>query len=262
MAKIFVNNHKKQVIYANLRKFKQGETGMFYSERQMQILELLQKEKSASVHRLAKQLNISESSIRRDLMALEGIGKIHRTFGGAVLIEAGEREVSLLYRRSQNMRAKQQIAQKAVSHIRDGMMVFLDASSTVAQIIPLLDRFEDLTVITNSPQASVALAEMKIQNHCTGGRMLNNSFALVGTGAARYLENIRADILFFSSRGLSKDGVLSDSMEEEVHIRRVMLEHAEKKIFLCDRSKFGQSYPYQLCRLEELDAMISEEWQE
>jgi len=232
---------------------------MFYSERQDQILELLQKEKSVSVHRLAKLMRISESSIRRDLTALEDIGKIRRTFGGAVLNEAGEQEVSLMFRRSQNMRAKQQIAQKAVRHIRDGMMVFLDASSTAAQIIPLLDRFENLTVVTNSPQASIALAEMKIQNHCTGGRMLNNSFAFVGVQAARYLENLSADVLFFSSRGLREDGVLSDSMEEEVYIRRVMLEHANKKIFLCDRSKYGHSYPYQLCRLEELDEMISED---
>lgn len=232
---------------------------MFYSERHSQILEFLKHEKSATVHRLAREMSISESSIRRDLAALESMGKLRRTFGGAVLSEAAEPEVSLQYRRSQNMQAKKQIARKAAAHIRDGYMLFLDASSTVAQLIPLLDRFENLTVVTNSPQAAITLGEMKIQCLCTGGRLLNQSMAFVGSAAVRYLEGLQADIAFFSCRGLSEDGVLSDSQEDEVELRRAMLAHANKKVFLCDRSKLGESYPYRLCRLEDLDEMISEE---
>ena len=62
--------------------------------------------KKLSVHRLSKLLCISESSVRRNLSALEELGKMKRTFGDAVLFEAAEREVSLMYRRSQNMRQK------------------------------------------------------------------------------------------------------------------------------------------------------------
>ena len=231
---------------------------MYYSERQNQILQLLQEEKSASVHRLAKLVCISESSLRRDLAALERMGKIHRTFGGAVLNEGPGHEVALIYRRTQNMEKKQRIAAKAVRHIQDGMMIFLDASSTAAQIIPLLGQFKDLTVVTNSPQNSIALAEMQIQNHCTGGRLLNNSLAYVGPGAANYIENLRADICFFSCRGFGDDGTLSDSMEEEVCIRRAMLAHAAKRIFLCDKSKYGKSYSYLLCHAEDVDEIILE----
>ena len=232
---------------------------MKYSERQNQILELLQKEKSASVHRLAKQVCISDSSVRRDLAALERMGKIHRTFGGAVLNEGTGREVAMIYRRTQNIEQKRRIAEKAVRHISDGMMIFLDASSTAAQIIPLLGQFQDLTVVTNSPQNSIALAEMQIRNHCTGGRLLNQSLAYVGFGAVSYIENLRADICFFSCRGFGDDGVLSDSMEEEVYIRRAMLTHAEKKIFLCDGSKYGKSYAYRLCHVDDVDEIISED---
>lgn len=220
---------------------------------------ILEKEKSISVQKLAKRLFVSESSVRRDLAALEEMGKLHRTFGGAMLMESPEKEVSLVYRRSQNLRQKQKIAQKAVRHVRDGMMIFLDASSTVAQLIPLLKGFQDLTVITNSPQASLILAELKIRNYSTGGKMLNNSLAYVGVDAARALENLRADIVFFSCRGLSEDGLITDSMDEEAEIRRVMLKHAKKKIFLCDKSKFGRSYSYVLCKAEDVDEIISED---
>ena len=231
---------------------------MYYSERQAQILALLEKEKSISGHRLARLLSISESSVRRDLAALEEIGKIKRTFGGAVLFEAAEREVSLMYRRSQHMQEKAEIAQKASRHLRDGMMIFLDASSSAAQMIPYLEGFKDITVVTNSPSTSMKLGELKIRNYCTGGLLLNHSIAYVGSGAADFVSRFTADILFFSCRGLSDDGILSDSMEEEVQIRRVMLQNAKKKIFLCDRSKYGQSYPYRLCKIEEVDEVISE----
>lgn len=232
---------------------------MFYSKRQEEILQLLEKEKSISVQKLAKLLFVSESSVRRDLSALEEMGKIHRTFGGAVLMESPEKEVSLMFRRSQNMGQKQLIAQKAVAYVRDGMMIFLDASSTVAQLIPLLKGFRDLTVVTNSPQASLMLAELKIRNYSTGGKMLNNSLAYVGVEAARALENLRADMVFFSCRGMSEDGLITDSMEEEAEIRRVMLKHAKKKIFLCDKSKIGRSYSYVLCRAEDVDQIITED---
>lgn len=231
---------------------------MYYSERQAQILALLEKEKSISVHRLAKLLSISESSVRRDLAALEEIGKIKRTFGGAVLFEAAEREVSLMYRRSQHMQEKAEIALKASKYLRDGMMIFLDASSSAAQMIPHLEGFKDVTVVTNSPSTSMKLGELKIRNYCTGGLLLNHSIAYVGSGAADFVSRFTADILFFSCRGLSEDGILSDSMEEEVQIRRVMLQNAKKKIFLCDSSKYGQSYPYRLCRADDVDEIISD----
>lgn len=231
---------------------------MYHSERQQQIAELLQKEKSMTVHRLAKLLCISESSVRRDLAALEEQGRIRRTFGGAVLSDAGEREVSLLYRRSRQLKEKAEIARIAVQYVRDGMMIFLDASSSAAQMAPLLEGFRDLTVVTNSPLTSIALGEAKIRNYCTGGLLLNNSVAYVGSGAADFAARFTADVMFFSCRGMDGDGVLSDSLEEEVAIRSVMLKHARKKIFLCDKSKYGLSFHYRLCHRDDLDAVISE----
>lgn len=231
---------------------------MFYSERQKQLLDLLQEEKSMTVHRMARLMNISESSIRRDLAVLEEMGKIRRTFGGAVFYDAAEREVSLLYRKNQRLTEKQEIARQAASFLHDGMLVFLDASSSAAQMLPHFEAFKDITVVTNSPLTSVALGEKKIRNYCTGGLLLNNSVACVGPAAEDSIRRFTADIMFFSCRGLSDDGVLSDSMEEEVHIRSVMLRHARRKIFLCDRSKYGLSFHYRLCSVSDVDAVVTE----
>jgi len=232
---------------------------MFYSARQQQLLSLLQKERSLSVHRLSRLLCISESSVRRDLAALEEMGKIKRTFGGAVFLESADKEVSLLYRETQYVQEKKAIAQKAAEYVQDGMTLFLDASSTAAMLLPFLQGRSHLTVVTNSPLISLSLSEANIRCYCTGGLLLKHSRAFVGDAAVQMIGNMSADLMLFSCRGLSEDGILSDSLEEEVVVRRAMLKNAKKKIFLCNSAKRGASYPFRLCRLEDLDGMISEE---
>ena len=164
----------------------------------------------------------------------------------------------MLYRSSQRIPEKMEIARKASKHIKDGMLIFLDASSSAAQIVPCLEGFKDLTVVTNSPTTSMKLGELNIRNYCTGGLLLRHSIAYVGSGAEDFLNRFTADIVFFSCRGLSADGILSDSMEEEVQIRRIMLKNAKKKVLLCDRSKYGQEYPYRLCRAGDVDEVVTE----
>lgn len=231
---------------------------MYPSERQEQILALLKEEKSISVHKLAKLLFTSESSIRRDLAALQDLGHLKRTFGGAVLFESAEKEVSLMYRSTQNMREKAIIAQKAAVYLADGMTIFLDASSSAAQMLPYLKKYNDLTVITNSPQTSLQLGEMKIRNYCTGGLLLRHSIAYVGSGAEDFIRRFNADLLFFSCRGFSSEGGLTDSMEEEARIRQIMMKRSRKTIFLCDRSKYDQTFPYRICDIQDVDVLISE----
>ena len=232
---------------------------MFNIERQEKILEILRKRKSVTVQKLAELVYASESTIRRDLTELEKGGQIRRTFGGAVLEETLTKEVPLLLRQSQNHHMKEQIAKKAVEHIKNGQVIFMDASSTVSHLVPLLSQFKGLTVITNSPQTSIALGKANVRNFCTGGFLLENSIAYVGQHAENFLRHIHADIMFFSCRGYQPEtGEITDSSIEESELRTVMLKQAKKKVFLCDSSKFGKEYLYSLCNREEIDAIISD----
>ena len=146
---------------------------MFNIERQKEILHILEQRKSISVSELARLLYTSESTVRRDLSELERSGKVRRTFGGVVLEETLNREVPLLLRRSQNHEAKQKIAAKAASLIQNDQVIFLDASSTVAHLVPYLAKFSDLTVITNSPNTALELGSLGIRTYCTGGLLLD-----------------------------------------------------------------------------------------
>ena len=231
---------------------------MYYRERHNKILDILQKRNSASVHFLAQALYVSEPTIRRDLAVLQEQGKIRRTFGGAVLSDMINKEVPFVLREHENRRAKDAIARMAAKHIRDGQIIFLDASSTASYLTPYLASFSDLTVITNSPKTSLKLPELKIRSLSTGGLLLENSISFVGAHAENFVRNFNADIFFFSCRGITDDGQLTDSSMEESQLRRIMMEHSKKKIFLCTSNKIGRKYMYNLCDVSAVDGVICE----
>lgn len=231
---------------------------MFYSERQEELLTLLKKEKSMRVSGIAAKLFTSESTVRRDLTALEKEGLVRRTFGGAVIRETERADEPLLIRNTKNTKAKSEIARRAAELVRDGMLIFLDSSTTAAHLVPHLAHFHDLTVITNSPATSIALGECGIQNFCTGGEFSAPSGSYVGGYAVEFIRDFRADIAFISCRGFSDDGLLTESNVEFVHIKKQMMKNAKRKIFLCDSSKFGRIFSQRLAEKSDFDDIITE----
>lgn len=231
---------------------------MFNIERQEEILNILNKNRSISVNKLSKLLYVSTPTIRRDLTTLEHQGKVVRTHGGVVLRQTAESEIPLILREEQNNTSKQIIAQKASKYINDGQVIFLDASSTAAHIIPHLKKFNDIIVITNSPKTSIKLGEEKIKNYCTGGLLLAHSIAYVGNEAEKFISNINADIFFFSSRGYLEDGYITDSSIEESVIKKAMIKNADKVFYLCDSSKQNKKYMYNICSTGDVNGIITE----
>ena len=230
---------------------------MYPEERYAKMMEMIRTRQSVSVHYLAKALYVSEPTVRRDLKVLEEQGRIKRTHGGAVLDEMIHNEVPLSLRERSQIEEKLQIAASVLPYLHDGQSIFLDASSTVAHVIPYLERFSELTVITNSPKASLRLAERKIRCLCTGGLLLENSIAYVGNHAQDFIRHFNVDLFLFSCRGLSERGKLTDSSLEESLVRQVMLEHARKKICLCTSEKIGKEYLYTLTDVTKIDAVLT-----
>lgn len=231
---------------------------MYNLERQEEIIKLLEKNKSMSVTKLAKLLYVSQPTVRRDLSILEEQGKVQRTHGGVVLRKISDAEIPLMFREDQNNTSKKMIAEKAAGLISDGNVIFLDASSTVSYLIPYLERFNDIIVVTNSPKTSMRLGERNIKNYCTGGLLLMHSVAFVGSETEKFIANINADIFFFSSRGYIEGGMITDSSEREVAVKKAMLKNADKVYYLCDSSKKNQKYAFNICNLKDIDGMIDE----
>ena len=232
---------------------------MLISERQNQIIRLLQQNPRITVRELAQALSFSEPTIRRDFTELHKKGIITKCYGGAILNQGkADREIPFVLREHEKSRPKAEMGLQASRFISDGMVVMLDGSTSAYHLVPYLAKFKDIIVITSGAKTAVALAELQIPVYCTGGRMRTNSFSYVGREAEEMVERFNADVVFFSCHGLSVDGRMSDLSVEEASLRRVMLRKSRKKYLLCDSSKFDKVYFYDMGDISELDAVISD----
>lgn len=232
---------------------------MYNLERQTEILNILKEKKSISVNNLSKLLYVSAPTVRRDLTELEVQGKVLRTHGGVILRKTAESEIPLMLREDQNQISKKRIAQKAAEYVKNGDVIFLDASSTAAYLVPFLENLSDIVVMTNSPKTSIKLGEKNIKNYCTGGLLLPHSVAYVGNAVGEFAANINADVFFFSSRGYTEDGSITDSSIEEATAKRVMMKNAQRVYYLSDSTKKNKKYIYNICSVKDVDGIITEE---
>ena len=233
---------------------------MLKNEREREILRIIEGRGGfATVKKLCEALYASESSIRRDLTRMEQKGLIKRSYGGAEVVRNYSNAIDFDYRFNLNSAEKKAIAEKAVSLIKDGDIVFLDESSSAFYLAARLTEKSSLTVITNNVEIINLLAKSNVTLISSGGFLSReNRTCFVGVDAQKIFENTYADILFFSCKSLSDDGTISDVTREEVLIKEAMLGNAAKKVFLCDSGKFGTRSAYKQCTLKDIDVLISE----
>lgn len=222
-------------------------------ERRNQILEILSKKQAATVDELCAALYSSGATIRRDLQILENSGLIRRTHGGAVHIDSNTRDFPLTLRENENAAAKEQLAQKALSLIKDGQTLFMDSSSTVCHLARRLSGFQSLRVITNGLKTASILAEISgIEVYSTGGRLRETAMSFTGNQAMDFVRNFSADLAFISCRGVEPDVGITDSDESEASLKRVYIQNARHVILMCDNSKLGKRY---FCKVGPLDSV-------
>lgn len=232
---------------------------MLQYERQQAVMAYLQRHHTATVYALAKHLYTSEASVRRDIAALEAAGLVVKVYGGVVLPEHKNEVVPVELRDSANSAAKEIIAAEAAKYIHDGDTVFFDSSSTVRRICKHIKGRKHLKVITNNVRICQDLKDSDITVYCTGGEYYKKLDCFLGSYAERFIASINATSVFFSCKGLSSQGLLTDVSEPEIAIRQAMLEHAESRYLLCDHSKVGQTYAFTLCHANDLTDILCDQ---
>ena len=125
-------------------------------------------------------------------------------------------------------------------------------------LLPHLQKFKDLIVVTNGLKIAQTLGEMRIKVYSTGGLLMDNSSVLIGAEAERFVDKFNADICFLSCKGYSEDGKLTDTSSAETELRKRFLANAKKKIILLTANKYGKKYLHTLCTREDVDEIISE----
>lgn len=231
---------------------------MIMQERRNKILEIIKERKYCTVNYLSQTLSVAPITIRRDLSDMEQSGLIHRCFGGATVPDYENREVPFEIRNQSNFSVKEQLAKKAAKLIKTGDVVFLDASSTVSRIVEHLTPDQNLIVVTNSTLVAEKLKEKHIRCYLTGGTPVQNSYALVGSLAEQTISGFNANICFFSSQGIAKDGMISDQSERETALRKLMIKNSKKQYFLFDGSKYGKHLAFRIAPVQSVTGYITD----
>lgn len=227
-------------------------------EREKEILRLLLAKKKITVNELSNLLFTSESSIRRDLARLENQQLVKRIHGGAIIEEnsISTLKIPFVMRELEQSDAKIKIAKQAIEYINDYDVIFLDASSSAYSLVPFLAVKNHLTVITSGTKTLVKLGEYGIKAISTGGELLPSCQSLVGEEAYRTIESFNANSVFFSCRGLSDDGFLTDISDNENNVRRKMIAHSKNAYLMCASNKLGQKYFHNLCTVKDISKVI------
>lgn len=229
---------------------------MGISERQNEILKIIKEHAYASVNELSRITFTSPSSVRRDLTRLENLGLVNRSYGGASLPEINDRVAGFYNRATKDVKEKRLIAGKASALLRNGQSILLDSSTTASFLLPYIAKMDSAVVFTSNLEIAVSAIKLGIHTHCIGGASIGGSVSLGGSQTYKALADISVDMMFFSSQSLSTDGMITDSTEEENYVRSVMLERANKTVFLCDSTKFNTKSLYTLTSLDRIDYAV------
>ena len=206
--------------------------------RQMRILEQLSREGEVFVLELAKSLNVTTMTIRRDLDALEHDGALIRTHGGAVLAKAGIVEFSFKRKGEERSAEKQAMAREVAWFLDGGITVALDTGTTVSEVAHAISGGDNLTVLTSSLViASSLYARDNIHLVLLGGKARRGSPDLTGWLTEENLTHFRVDVAVIGADGADQDGVFTDD-ESVARVTRAMIASAGMSVLALDHSKF------------------------
>lgn len=232
---------------------------MLAIERRNQILSKLQAESKVLVSDLSQQYGVTEETIRRDLDKLEKQGFAKKTYGGAVVSDGIYTDLPYNIRKETNVTSKKRIAGLISDLINDGDCIAIDASSTALYIIKELKHKNNITLITNSIEILLELADKKDWKvFSTGGVIREGALSLVGYQAERMIDNFHVDKSIISCKGVSERSGLTDSIEAEAEIKKHILNAADTKILAVDTSKFDKTAFAKIGELSEVDMIVTD----
>ena len=231
---------------------------MLKEERYDKILTVLESEKYISAQKLSQMLFVSLPTIRRDLAELDRRNQIIRSHGGAKAIEPEHVVAPLDFRKSLHSTQKRKLCQAAANLVSDNEIIFIDSSTTTLQMADFLVEKKNITVITNGISLATLLVQKGIKTYCTGGEIFQNSLAHFGSFAEDFIRRFNIDTMFFSCHGVNDNGMLTDPSLPETQIRRVAINQSKKTVFLCDKTKFSLSTPYNLMSIQDIDYIVTD----
>jgi DeoR family transcriptional regulator of aga operon len=228
------------------------------AERLSAILERLATDGSIEVARIARELEVSAATVRRDLQLLESQRLLGRTHGGAVP-QGAVYELPLRYKSGRQAEEKRRIAREAASRVVDGAAIGLTGGTTTTEVARALVDRPQLTLVTNALNIAAEIAvRPNLKLVVTGGVARPESYELVGPLAEASLEGLNLDVVFLAVDGISPRAHFTTHHELEARTNRALIARAHRVCVVADSSKLGKVAFARICELEEVNELITD----
>lgn len=226
-------------------------------KRQALVLREIDLHNKVLVVDLSEQLNVSDDTIRRDIKELAAEGKIIRVHGGAVSksFVTPFNADNIVYAAP----AKAHIAQKALSLIKNSMVILTEGGTTMLELAKAIPSNLKATFITVSPQVAITLAQHESLDVISiGGKLTKNANLHIGASVANQLAGLKADLCILGANAFSSEEGLTDLDWEVVQVKKALIRSAKKVAVVSISEKLNTVKWLNICPASQVDYLITE----
>jgi DeoR family glycerol-3-phosphate regulon repressor len=232
---------------------------MSTNPRQLELLDEVRRQGTASVESLARRFGVALQTVRRDLSRLEQAGLLARFHGGVRLPDSTTENIGYRQRQQLNAAAKQAIARAVAAAVPPGASLFLNIGTTTEAIARELLHHRGLTVITNNLHVADTLSDNPdCEVIVAGGVVRGRDRGVVGEATIEFIRQFKVDIGLIGISGIEADGSLRDFDYREVMVAQTIIGQSRAVWLAADHSKFGRAAMVRLARLEQLDRLFTD----
>lgn len=237
--------------------------GLFAPARRAAILDELASRGTVTVRALSARLDVSEMTIRRDLVDLEGEGRLRRVHGGAVPaanmppVAMDSEEPSFASRLRRNQQGKEAIAATAAEIVARYRTIALDVGTTTYLMASHLRSLAHAKIFTNSLRIAAALDGAEPDVYVAGGLLRPDEMSTCGPAAVGQFEALWFDVAVIGVSGVTPEGLFDYSVED-AELKRVYLRRSGLRIVLCDASKFQRMSLVAIGALSQVNILVTD----
>ncbi len=219
---------------------------MFFENRADLIIDLLTKENTVSIQGFVDKLGVSESTIRRDLIALEEAGQLRRIHGGATSISEIGKEQKMSQKENLNLDAKKEVAKYAATLVKPDSQIYVDAGTATLELIRILPNNIRLQIVTNGIDQALLAVQRGLSVTLLGGEVKPNTHAIAGISAYQQLHKMNFSHSFLGMNGLHEVHGLTTTNMDEALLKELAMQQSQNIRILMDHSKVNEVYEFKV----------------
>jgi DeoR/GlpR family transcriptional regulator of sugar metabolism len=230
---------------------------MLKRERQAYIVHQVNLHNKVLSATLSAEIDVSEDTIRRDLMELSEEGKLIKVHGGALSLAFND--ITYPSKKIYSQDHKKIIAQKAAALIKDGMFVLTGGGTTIVEMARSLPVSLSATFVSGSIPAVVEyMHHPNIEVIVVGDKLSKNSKITLGADAITRIKSIKPDLCFLGINAIDTENGITDNDWDVVQLKQAMINSSQKTVCLTISEKLNSLQPIQVCGLLDVDILITE----